>query len=356
MFKTLLYILSLFLTIIGIFLFSMAQKGIDYGTPSQDKIQVYVTSKTTLQSLVAELPETSIVDEKTNTVQVPFGEVAAYVNVFKHKKYVANAIPYQSTPHFSLKTYSKALEKQVSDYLKGDYGSVSIVNKTMPIKDYIVPMTKRSLGYLIPGFLLAVIIGVSMAVLASMKPSAGKLLDAIHAVLLTIPDFFLIALIWIATIFLSKFTTHRLVLVVQINNEVPFLIPFVTISLIPCVLIYGTMRIALQREWTALYVKTAIAKGLTLSYIVRKHLLRNTLEDLMTVLPKAFTMAVASMAIAEVTCTIIGLGGFMKSPYMQNINALPLTSMVLGGIVVVFHLIVNLIRKWLVVRVLEADA
>jgi oligopeptide transport system permease protein len=355
--KPLFYMLTLFLTIIGIFLFSMARQGIDYGVVSEDKIQVYVTSKTTLQKIVAEEPRTSIADEKTNTVQVPSGTVFHYINVFQHKMNVANAIAYKSTPHFSLKLYGIALKTQASNYLKGDFGHIYIMNEQgqTPITKYIGVMIKRSLGYLIPGFFLAVLLGVCLALLASIKSAVGKVMDAIHAVFVTIPDFFLIALIWIAAIFLSKFTTQRLVLVVQFNNEVPFLIPFLTISLIPCVLIYGTMRIALRREWATNYVKTALAKGLTATYIVRKHLLRNTWEDLLTVLPKAFTMAVASMAIAEVICTIVGLGGFMKNPYFFNINALPFTSMVLGGIIIAFHLMVTLVRKWLVVRVKEAD-
>jgi ABC-type dipeptide/oligopeptide/nickel transport system permease component len=354
--KSLLYMLTLFLTIIGIFLFSMAQKGIVYGTPSKDKIELYVTAQTTLQNVVALVPKTSIVDEKANIVQVPAGEVLGYINVFTHKPHVASAIPYISTPHFSFGLYGNALKDRVSQYLKGDFGSIGVMNRIFPATDYIAMMTKRSLAYLVPGFLFAVFIGLCMALLASIKPNSGKLMDVIHALLVTIPDFFLVALIWIGAIYLSKMTTHRLVLVVQINNEVPFLIPFLTISLVPCVLIYGTMRTALRREWAANYVTTALAKGLTPIYILRKHLLPNTLEDLTAVLPKAFTLAVASMAVAEVICNIIGLGGFMKNPYIYNVSALPLTSMVLGGIVLAFHLAATVIRKLFVVQTKEAKA
>jgi oligopeptide transport system permease protein len=352
--KSLLYMLTLFLTIVGIFLLSMAQRGIDFGTLTNDQIQLFVTSKTTLQDVVALVPNTSVVDETKNIVQVPHGEVISYLNIFQHKPHVASAIAYVSSPHFSLVKYGKALKDQLSAYFKGEFGSMGVINRVIPATDFIAEMTKRSLTYLVPGFLVAVFIGVCMALLASMKPNSGKFLDAIHALLVTIPDFFLVALIWIGAIYLSKMTTHRLVLVIQLNGEVPFLIPFLTISLIPGVLIYGTMRTALRREWAANYVKTALAKGLSQSYIVRKHLLSNTLEDLIAVLPKAFTLAVASMAVAEVICNIIGLGGVMRNPYVFNISALPLTSMVLGGIVLVFHLAVTLIRKLFVVQPKEA--
>jgi hypothetical protein len=130
--KSLLYILTLFLTIIGFFLFSMAQKGINYGTPSQDKIQLYVTAQTTLPNVAALVPETSIVDEKTNIVQVPVGEVAAYINVFKHKPHVASAIPYISTPHYSFGIYAKALKDRLSEYF-GQFGSIGVAANGLPI-------------------------------------------------------------------------------------------------------------------------------------------------------------------------------------------------------------------------------
>jgi oligopeptide transport system permease protein len=91
----------------------------------------------------------------------------------------------------------------------------------------------------------------------------GRLLDLVHALLSGLPDFLLIILIQLVSIYLTRLTGSNVILVAHYGDNIPFTIPFLTIALIPGVLIYGTLRLAIEREMTQDYITTALTKGLS---------------------------------------------------------------------------------------------
>ena len=181
------------------------------------------------------------------------------------------------------------------------------------------------------------------------------MLDAIHFFLMGIPDFFVIIVFQLLGIYASSFTTKQIITIVQYGNHVPFLIPFLAIAFVPAMLIYGTLRVAMQREMEEGYVRTAQSKGLGLARILFAHVSRNVIEDLLTVMPRVITLALGNMVMAEVVCSITGLGGYMIHPYSEDISSLPLTCCLLGIFALVLHGIIALLRKLLVVRTKEAN-
>lgn len=205
-------------------------------------------------------------------------------------------------------------------------------------------MLLRTCTYFIPGLLLAIVLSVFLAMAASIWRRLGTFMDGTYALLVGLPDFFLIVLIQLGAIYATKFLGHYVLLIVQVGDKTPFLIPFLTIALIPSVTIYGTLRIAIARELWQDYV-TALAKGLTRREVLISHVLRNVMEDLLAVLPKATTLALASMAVAEAICGIFGLGGFIVSPALQSVSSMSAICMALALVAMAFHVLYALLWK-----------
>ena len=118
-------------------------------------------------------------------------------------------------------------------------------------------------------------------------------------------------------------------------------------------LIFGALRIAVAREWEEGYIKTAYAKGLSRTTVILWHMLRNTMADLLSVLPKAVSVAITSMVVAEVMCGIFGLGGYAINSSIYRVTSLPTTCAILAVFAIVCHLVIAVLRKRLVVDTKE---
>ncbi|MZQ81343.1 ABC transporter permease subunit [Paenibacillus sp. 5J-6] len=250
----------------------------------------------------------------------------------------------------SFHTYWVSVKASLQNYSHGNLGIIRTGAYEIAVTSILKKTIVRTCTYLIPGLITGVLLAVLLSLVASMWRTIGRLIDSVHAVLSGLPDFLLIVLIQLTSIYLTRMTGRNVILVAHYGNHVPFLIPFLAIVLIPGVLIYGTLRLAIEREMSQEYITTALAKGLTWREVLVHHIIRNIRVDLLTVLPKATTLALASMAVAEAMCDILGLGGYIVSPRMQNISATPIFCIVLAILAILFHILYAMLGKVFVVR------
>ncbi len=310
--------------------------------------------RATLEEVVPRVPGTRIADAASGLVEVPAGQAEKYRKMFLLKDGVRTAMKVVSPPSLSLSAYKDGVVKQLKAFASGDFGSIYLRSgKFKPLGDYLRVMIETSLKYYVPALASGVLLGYLGAYLAALLPRAGRLLDGVHGLLLGIPDFFLVVMLQVLGIYLVKWTGDQVFKILQFSGT-PFLIPFVTIAVFPALLVYGTLRLAIEREWRENYVLTAYAKGLSYPTVIRKHLLRNTREDVLSVLPKAVTASLAGMVIAEGLCQIVGIGGYSINPKFAGVTSLTATSILLGGMALLLQLIIYLLRVWLTVRPEEA--
>lgn len=342
------------LTIVGIFLLSNVSTLFLNQAP--DKLRVAASPSIDWSTVASKLPGITVVDPKAGVLSIPYGRTQMYAGQLARIQGIYRVNPVPMEPTISWYNYTFTLKDQLNGYLHGDLGVIrnTSINKDIPMTVALNEMLVRTSTYFVPGLLLAVLLAVSLSFAASLWRRFGKTLDGLHALLIALPDFFLIVLIQLAAIFISKFTDERVILIVQVGKEVPFLIPFLTIALVPSVLLYGTMRLAFQRELSQDYVVTAMAKGLSRREVLLNHVFRNVLEDLLTALPKATTLALASMGVAEAICNIMGLGGYIVNPTFQNVSAMPVTCVLLAAIAIGFHGLYALLRRMFVISTKEA--
>lgn len=325
-----------------------------------DRLYVFTyEGRATLQEVVNRVPGTAVLDASSNLVQVPAGKTYEFRRTFILKDGVRSVMWVSSPPSFSFAAYKDGVIKQIKDYTKGNFGDIQLWTSSKilkkPVQDYLRVMLETSLTYFIPGLLTGVFLGYTGAVLGALRPGLGRFFDGAHGTVMGIPDFFIVTMLQLLGIYLVKWTDHQVYKILQYNDGTPFLIPFVVIAVFPAVLVYGTLRIAIRRELGEGYVPTGFAKGLSFRRIIGNHILRNTTEDVLSVMPKAISVSLGGMVIAETMCHIVGIGGYYMNPKFMLITSLTATSIVLGGIALLLQFVLLLLRKWLVVGTREAS-
>ncbi|MDD9270576.1 ABC transporter permease subunit [Paenibacillus sp. GCM10023248] len=317
-----------------------------------DQIRIAIGPDTSIHAISSQLPGSRVLNEKAGLLSVPYGTTWDYIGKTAAIKGIfrASSVPLE-TPVISWKYYAYTVKDQLQGFLHGDLGKFRnpYNRKELSVLGELPVMLLRTCTYFIPGLLLAIALSMLTALAASMWRRLGAVLDGVHALLVGLPDFFLIVLIQLGAVYATKFLGHFVLLIVQVGDKTPFMIPFLTIALIPSVTIYGTLRIAIARELAQDYVVTAQAKGLTRGEVLFSHVVRNVMADLLGILPKATTLALASMAVAEAICGILGLGGFIISPALQNVSSMSVICIALALVALAFHALYALLRKrWLV--------
>jgi oligopeptide transport system permease protein len=349
-----------FFTVFGVFLLCNVNHVITGQEPNL--LRMIISTDTSMQDVAFTLelqPEKVVVQEDKlgGIIRVPAGQVELYVGKALGNERVIRVYPaFMQPPKFSFDAYAAAVKDVVNQYLHGNFGTLTTRSGhgSIPMKEALQDMLSRTARYFIPAMLLAIGSAVFLSVVASMSRRTGRVLDGVHALMIALPDFLLIIFVVFAAIYLYKITGKRMILVAQFGDQVPFMIPFLGIALTPGVLIYGTLRAAIGREMLEPYVTVARSKGLSRLHIVVFHVLRNVMEDLFTILPKATTLALASMAVAEAVCDILGLGGVIVSPRMRGVSALPISCITLAVISILFHALYAFLHKRWTVRTREA--
>ncbi|MCR8644196.1 ABC transporter permease subunit [Paenibacillus sp. N1-5-1-14] len=343
---------SILFAFIFIFLISNLQYGISSKPPERIQVGVDKRIVTNYEDLTRLYPNVTLLDAEKGIFHVPIESLQSTVRRIQSIPGVVEIHTLPGTPTYSFSQYFNSIGAMLSMYAKGEFGYYYMpVGGKKPFLEMLPTILKNSLTYFVPGFLAAIVGGVLFAVFATMSRVIGKIFDWIHRVLLMIPDFFIYTLLLMFAIYITKFATKRVILIIQLKNEVPFFIPFMTIMIVPGVLIYGVIRLALQREMAEPYIRTAIAKGFSHKRIVITHAFLNVLEDLLTILPRATTVAIGGMIIAEVLCRISGIGGYLTIAYSN----LPITCAILALFALIMQGIYALLRKMLIVSTKEVN-
>lgn len=342
------------LVLAGILLISNVDKGVE--RYARDRIQVMVGPGTPLEAVVLKFKGTRVINEEKGIVGIPEDEAMFYVRKFEREHDVMFATQIPVPPQFKFSVYQSRLKKMIQNYTQGDLGSITY--KTNPGREYPVlkslgDLVARSFSYLLPGLALGLITGFLLALAAVWKPRLGQVLDGLHNLVLGMPDFFIVVLLQLLAIQVAKAVGHKVFVIYQFVDEVPFLIPMLAISILPAALIYGALRLSVEREWQESYIKTAAAKGLTRNAIILHHILRNTLEDLLTILPRAVSVSITSLVVAEVMTMIFGLGGYAVNPKINSVSSLPVTCAILALFALFMHWAISLLRKKMIVNTKE---
>lgn len=302
------------------------------------------------EELLARHPGTHLVSTEPDIIiGFPEGEYRKYSFAMREDEAILSLNQVPIFPKLDMDMYGLIIQRSVEMYAEGNLGDITFKQgfgtRNEPVVEHLPAMVSRTFSYLIPGFLLAFVAGVGLALLATWKPRVGRGLDVLNRLLLSLPDFFTIILIQLVAIQIDKSAGRPVIAILQVQDETPWLIPMLGIAILPGAIIYGTLRIAFEREWGESYIKTAYAKGLSRSMVILRHIVRNSVEDLLTILPRAVTVAITSMVIAEVITWTFGIGGYSFAQNVSSVNSLPVTCAILAAFMMLVNGLIALARK-----------
>ncbi len=232
---------------------------------------------------------------------------------------------------------NEPLLSQYGVYLRGlvagDLGTS--IRSRQPVSSEIGRRLPATLELAGAAMLLSLVVGVTLGVLAALRP--GGVVDGVARFVslfgVSSPTF------WTGLLFVLAFAYYWRLFPVSGRGGLEHLVlPAVTVSLTSVAFISRLTRASLLEVLSQDYVRTARAKGTASSIVVVKHALRNALMSPITVAGLEFGRLLSGVIVIEIIFSWPGTGRLL-------INAIQFRDFpVIQGLVLVFALIFALVN------------
>lgn len=225
------------------------------------------------------------------------------------------------------------------EFLKGlaSFNLGSSYFSARPVWEEIIPRWRNSIELALVSFSLATSVGLGVGILGGAFH--GRILDRVLTLLvivgISIPGF------WLALLLLFTFGVHLQWLpFVGKDSLLSYVLPAVSMSTFAAAFIARMTRSFILEELFQDYVRTANAKGLAEPVVLFKHVVRNALIPVITVLGLRFGYLLAGSVIVETIFAWPGIGYLFVTAVEQRDYPM------IRGIVLVFafqFMMVNLL-------------
>ncbi|MDQ2785879.1 MAG: ABC transporter permease [Chloroflexota bacterium] len=199
----------------------------------------------------------------------------------------------------------------IGQVLRGNFGN-SLIGK-YPVWDQIRHAYPATLELTIAALLLALLLAAPLGILAAMHPRSwlDRAISAFNAFAIGIPNFLLgILLILIFSLNFAHLPVGGRVPITQDPGAgiKTLLLPAVTLSVGIAAVLTRFIRSALLEVLSEDYIRTARAKGLPETAVIRRHALRNALIPIITVLGIQVGRLLGGAVIVEAVFAWPGMG------------------------------------------------
>ncbi|MCU4160123.1 ABC transporter permease [Acidiphilium sp. AL] len=235
--------------------------------------------------------------------------------------------------------------------LQGRLGYSYLLNRpvTQLVGDYMANTLALYIGAIVLSVVLSIGIGLVQGVTYGRWPA--KLIGAFQLSLYALPTFF------VGTIFILYFSVTLGILptggITDLRIENPGLLVYARHLVLP-VLTVGLLGVAglsryfgssVHEELGKDYVRTALAKGLTFRAVLFRHVLRNALRPLVTILGLSFPYIFAGSVLVESVFNYPGLGYLLwRSALSQDYPVISAIVLLIGVMTVLGNLLADLVN------------
>ena len=257
--------------------------------------------------------------------------------------------------HFTNKKYGGVVLLNYSNgqlVLKFPYLRTSYQKRGKPVIEIIAETLPNTIVLAAAAMSVAVILGIGLGILAMLQKDQllDKLLQGVSTLGMSLPSFFSATIAsWFFGLVLHKYTglnmtgslfelddygeTHQL----QLKNLV---LPALVLGIRPIAVIIQLMRNSLLDVMEQDYIRTARAKGLSLTALLFKHALKNALNPVITTLSGWFASLLAGAIFVEY---IFGWRGLGKE-IVTALNTLDIP-VIMGAVLIIafFFIIINIV-------------
>ncbi len=237
----------------------------------------------------------------------------------------------------------------VSGLVQGDLGWSVAFNR--PILDLVLERLPQTLWLMGSATALSFTLGSLLGVLAGSKP--GGWLDRVLSVgalaLYAVPGFWLglvlivvfaVQLRWLPTAGLESIASGKVGLARGLDIARHLVLPVAALAMLYLALYLRMMRAAMAEVWRQDFVLAARAKGLTRQRIVLRHVARNALLPLVTMLGLQAAGMLGGSVVIETVFAIPGFGRLAHEAVSQRDTPLLMGVIICGAVLV---LLVNLL-------------
>jgi peptide/nickel transport system permease protein len=222
--------------------------------------------------------------------------------------------------------------------LHGNLG-MSYVQR-QPVASLIGPRLAYTGALALAGVVAEVLIGGALGVLATLYAKVRALIDAVNLTLLAMPIFVLGLLLLLAFGF-----DLGIAPVTGGAGPAQIVLPALTLGLIGAPWYAQIVADQMQDSLASAYVRTAVSKGLPDRYILIRHVLRNVLSPVITMIGLDLGSYLSGVVTVEVVFTWPGIG-LLAVNSLQNLDRpVVMGTVIVGAVAVVFfNVVADLVR------------
>jgi ABC-type dipeptide/oligopeptide/nickel transport system permease component len=246
---------------------------------------------------------------------------------------------------------NQPLIMQFADYfgnlLRGNLGTSYIQHQ--PVAAVIGPRLLTTGVLALAGVVAEVIIGGSFGILAALYSRVRALISAVNLTLLAVP-------IFVLGLLLLLLFGFKLGIAPVSGGAGPaeLVLPALTLGLIGAPWYAQIVADQTQDSLASSYVRTAVSKGLSDSYILRRHVLRNVLSPAITMVGLDLGSYLSGVVTVEVVFVWPGIGLLAVNSLHNLDRPIVMGTVIVGAVAVVFfNLVADVLRMFVDPRIRE---
>jgi peptide/nickel transport system permease protein len=234
-----------------------------------------------------------------------------------------------------------------SNLLHGNLGTSYIQRQS--VTSLIGPRLLTTGVLALAGVLAEVIIGGALGILATLYGRVRALISAINLTLLAVPIFVLGLLLLLLFGFKLGIAP-----VTGGTGPAQLVLPALTLGLIGAPWYAQIVADQMQESLASSYVRTAVSKGLSDPYILRRHVLRNVLSPALTMVGLDLGSYLSGVVTVEVVFIWPGIGLLAVNSLHNLDRPVVMGTVIVGAVAVVFfNLVADLLRMFVDPRTRE---
>ncbi|MFC7372411.1 ABC transporter permease subunit [Fictibacillus iocasae] len=176
----------------------------------------------------------------------------------------------------------------------------------------LFPEVFEKFGYSMTIFGGALLVGIVFALvmtfMTTIMPSFAKgLLTRTFTFLESFPDLFIVFLLQLSVVYIYKQTGYLVSSVSAFMNQKIYLLPIITLSLLPALQLFRITFLLMEEERGKAYVKVAKSMGLGSMYITVHHIFRNLISNLINYYKTIFIFMLSNLFIVEIVYNLHGI-------------------------------------------------
>lgn len=239
---------------------------------------------------------------------------------------------------------NQPLAAQFANYFaglfRGDLGTSYVQRQS--VASLIGPRLIATGMLAVAGVVAEVIIGGTLGMLASLYPRVRAAVSGINLTLLALPQF----VVGLVLLLIFGFRLH-IAPVTGGAGPAQIVLPALTLGLVGAPWYAQIVADQMDDSLSSAYVRTAVSKGLSDRYILRRHVLRNVLSPALTMIGLDLGAYLSGVVTVEVVFGWPGIG-LLAVESLQNLDRpVVMGTVIVGAVaVVVFNLVADLLRMY----------